>query len=756
MEGLTAADPPTVGEFRLRARLGAGGMGQVFLATSPGGRMVAVKVIHPELARNSDFVLRFRAEVQAARRVSGMYTAPVVAAGVDDRPPWLATAFVPGPSLADIVSQYGPLPVPALWRLAAGLADALRAIHATGLVHRDLKPANVLLASDGPRVIDFGIARAVTDSRLTATGAIIGTPSFMSPEQVEGKATGPPSDVFSLGSVLAFAACGVSPFGSGPGGSSASVMYRVVHETPELGMAPAEVRELIQACLAKETAWRPDLGQVAAHCAAAAEHLGLSPITFWPPEVARVIEAQQTALAAEVEALPVPSFAGVPAFQGASAGQAVSPGTSPSLRGSSNATSSRAPAGASQRTGPSALPRPSGAGTNVSRRNLLIGAGAGGAVVAGGIAAWVVGSHPWASTPRTIGYGPTTAGAPAGAGADGTEAGTGGGRTGPGSTAWTFTTGNEILSNPGVGNGVVYVGSKDNYLYAVNAATGKQLWKSQQGWVAAAPQVVNGMVCVSTVTGEFSAIRATTGVAAWQQQTNTPAAFKRNWAVDGGTVILPSTTRPLTVYDAVTGSKTTTTFGSPGQFAGGAMGAANGVLYAVQESGALFAVRIATGTALWQRDVPSNGSGFFTSIVISDGSIYITDDNGTLYSLNAANGNSNWTYPTGASQVSTPVTADDMVYVTDDRGILHAITTAGGKRVWTHQTISSGEIGPAVNKRTLYVSTGQALQALDAKTGNAVWSYTPPNTGAFVSTPAVASGLVFVGSTNDNLYAIRA
>jgi outer membrane protein assembly factor BamB len=760
MEGLTAADPQAVGEFRLRARLGAGGMGQVFLATSPGGRMVAVKVIHPELARDSEFVRRFRAEVEAARRVSGMYTAPVVAAGVDDRPPWLATAFVPGPSLADIVSRYGPLPVPALWRLAAGLADALRAIHATGLVHRDLKPANVLLASDGPRVIDFGISRAVTDPRLTATGAIIGTPSFMSPEQVEGNAAGPPSDVFSLGSVLAFAACGVSPFSADPGGSSASVLYRVVHGSPELGMVPMEVLELIQACLAKEAAWRPDLGQVAAHCAAAAEYLGMSPVAFWPPEVARVIEAQQTALAAEVEALPVPPSVGMPAFQGVSAsvGQAMSAGwpqTGPSRLGSSDPTGARASAGAPGQTGPSALPAQSGARVNVSRRNLLIGAGMGGAVVAG-VAAWVIGSRSPASNPQAVGHESTMAGVPVGAGAGGTGAETGGGGTGPGSAAWTFTTGDEILSNPGVGNGVVYVGSKDNYLYAVNAATGKQIWKSRQGWVAAAPQVVNGMVCVATTTGEFSAIHATTGDVAWQQQTGTPAAFKPNWAVDGGFVILPSTTQPLTVYDAVTGSRGTTTFGSPGQFAGGAIGAANGVLYAVQESSALFAVRIATGTILWQRSVSSNGSGFFTSIVASDGAIYITDDSGMLYSLNAANGNSNWSYPAGASQLSTPVTVGGMVYVTDDSGILHAITTARGKQVWTHQTISSGEIGPAVNGSELYVSTGQALQALDAKTGNAVWSYTPPNTGAFVSTPAVANGLVFVGSTNDNLYAIRA
>ena len=173
--------------------------------------------------------------MEAAQQVSGWYTAPVVAAGVDDNPPWLATAFVPGPSLDDIVTRHGPLPLPAVWRLAAGLAEALRAIHGAGLVHRDLKPANVLLAPDGPRVIDFGISRAVTDTRLTATGAIIGTLSYMSPEQVQGLETGPASDVFSLGSVLAFAATGAAPFSGAPGTPSASVMFRIVHGEPDLG-----------------------------------------------------------------------------------------------------------------------------------------------------------------------------------------------------------------------------------------------------------------------------------------------------------------------------------------------------------------------------------------------------------------------------------------------------------------------------------------------------------------------------------------
>ncbi len=305
MDSLTATDLRAVGEFRLLARLGSGGMGQVFLASSLAGRIVAVKVIHRELCQDTEFVRRFRNEVEAAQKVSGWYTAPVVAAGVDDNPPWLATAFVPGPSLDDIVSRYGPLPLPAVWRLAAGLAEALRAIHGAGLVHRDLKPANVLLAPDGPRVIDFGISRAVTDTRLTATGAIIGTLSYMSPEQVQALETGPASDTFSLGSVLAFAASGSAPFSGAPGAPSASVMYRIVYAEPDLGAVPPDVRGLIEACLAKDPRQRPDLGRVAAHGTATAERLGLSPATFWPHEVATVIQAQQAALTAQIEALQV-------------------------------------------------------------------------------------------------------------------------------------------------------------------------------------------------------------------------------------------------------------------------------------------------------------------------------------------------------------------------------------------------------------------------------------------------------------------
>jgi len=235
-------------------RLGQGGMGQVFLGVSPGGRPVAVKAIRPELASDPQFRIRFAREVAAARTVSGVFTAMVVGADVDGPIAWLATAYVPGPSLAEAITEHGPLPEASLLALAAGLAEALAAIHAAGVTHRDLKPSNVLLAEDGPRVIDFGISRAAESTTLTQTGLTIGSPGFMSPEQAIGTEVGPPSDIFSLGTVLAFAATGKGPFG---GGTTASLLYRVVHETPDLDGVPEAVRPLIERCLVKDPAQRP-------------------------------------------------------------------------------------------------------------------------------------------------------------------------------------------------------------------------------------------------------------------------------------------------------------------------------------------------------------------------------------------------------------------------------------------------------------------------------------------------------------------
>ena len=290
MEPLSANDPRTVGEFQLHALLGSGGMGRVYLGFSQAGRAVAVKVVHPQLARDHEFIRRFRQEIAAARAVSGIYTAPVVSAGLDDDPPWLATVFVPGPSLATVISSRGPLPEEAAWRLAAGLAEALQAVHACGLVHRDLKPANVLLAVDGPHVIDFGISRAFNGTTLTARGMVVGTPGFMSPEQASGAQVGPASDVFSLGCVLAYAATGFQPFGEG---SAPAVLYRVVSGQPNLATIPSRLRDIVAACLGKDPAGRPGLGALAATISRDAPAVAASPTSFWPSPLAEAIRRYQ-------------------------------------------------------------------------------------------------------------------------------------------------------------------------------------------------------------------------------------------------------------------------------------------------------------------------------------------------------------------------------------------------------------------------------------------------------------------------------
>jgi eukaryotic-like serine/threonine-protein kinase len=256
---LQVTDPEQIGPYRVLGLLGIGGMGQVYLARSPGGRTVAVKVIRPDLAAGRGFRERFAREVAAARGVSGMFTAAVVDADPDADLPWMATAYVDGPALADVVDEQGALPPDAVLALAAGLAEGLQAIHRAGLVHRDLKPSNVLLAADGPRVIDFGVSWAYQDSRLTEAGLVVGSPGFISPEQALDREVGPASDVFSLGAVLAYAASGQGPFGSG---APQGIMYRLVHEPPDLSGVPVRLRHLIDACLAKEPGHRPTTAQL--------------------------------------------------------------------------------------------------------------------------------------------------------------------------------------------------------------------------------------------------------------------------------------------------------------------------------------------------------------------------------------------------------------------------------------------------------------------------------------------------------------
>jgi len=265
MQPLTSEDPAVVGGYRLHGRLGAGGMGRVYMASTPAGRPVALKVVRPELGEDQVFRARFRQEIQAARRVHGLYTAQVLDADPAATLPWLVTAYVPGPSLQEAVTGHGPMPEAMAFRLIAGIAEALQAIHAAGVVHRDLKPSNVLLAPDGPRVIDFGIARALEATSLTRSGMMVGSPQFMAPEQILDTPVTPAIDVFALGSLAAYAVLGRPPFGEG---HTAAVSYRVLHEAPDLTGCPPQLRTLIERCLRKDAAARPALSQIVEFCRA--------------------------------------------------------------------------------------------------------------------------------------------------------------------------------------------------------------------------------------------------------------------------------------------------------------------------------------------------------------------------------------------------------------------------------------------------------------------------------------------------------
>jgi tRNA A-37 threonylcarbamoyl transferase component Bud32 len=292
VQNLSGGDPAHIGPYRLHGRLGTGGMGHVFLGRSPGGRLVAVKVVRPELADDGTFRRRFAAEAAAARRVGGFYTAQVVDADPDGDPPWLATAYIPGPSLHQAVADHGPLPPGSVAVLGAGLAEGLAAVHACGVVHRDLKPANVILAEDGPRLIDFGIARALDTTSHTRTATVLGTAAFMSPEQARAERVGPASDVFSLGCVLAHAATGRSPFGDGP---VHAVVYRVVHTAPDLAGLSEPLAGLVGACLAKDPAARPALADVPARLTAlAATGPGAGGGRWLPDDLTQVIAEHRT------------------------------------------------------------------------------------------------------------------------------------------------------------------------------------------------------------------------------------------------------------------------------------------------------------------------------------------------------------------------------------------------------------------------------------------------------------------------------
>ncbi|MCX5095013.1 PQQ-binding-like beta-propeller repeat protein [Streptomyces sp. NBC_00365] len=724
-EVLEAGDPEQVGRYRIVARLGAGGMGRVYLGRSPGGRAVAVKVVRAELAEDGDFRRRFAREVAAARRVNGVFTAGVVDADPEGAPAWLATAYVPGVPLGDAVAAHGPWPEGPVLALGAGLAEALEAIHAADVVHRDLKPSNILLAADGPRVIDFGISVAGEASALTRTGMVVGTPGFMSPEQLTGKPVGPAGDVFSLGAVLAFTATGAGPFGTG---SAHALSFRVVYEEPDLRQIPPALRAVVARCLAKEPDQRPTVAALLHQLAEAAG--GEQPVAHtptqpgWLPEPVAASVHARTVTAPRRQAPPPalpetsepPPPDPVPGERGA--GPSASPAPTP-LREQDGFVRPPPAERLPPRSPANAVGRPSG----ITRRRALLGLG--GATVAGlGYVGWK--SSDGGSSTREPDSAPTLT-APSG------------------EQRWKFYASRGVYSSPAVTAGTVCVNVYGD-LHAVDTATGKRRWRSHTGSVAGlSPAAAGGVVYISGADGTLHAVDAATGKRRWTFPTGDPVYTVA--AVAAGVVYIGSVHGTLHAVDAATGKRRWTFPAGLPNYSSPAV--AEGVVY-VGGDGALYAVDTVTGKQRWKFPIGKEG---FSSPAVADGMVYAGSPDGNLYAVDTATGRQRWKFPTGGKVYSWSAVADGAVYLGSEDGALYAVETSTGEQRWKFPIHDRGVTSPTVADGLVYVgSAGGDVYAVDTATGRQRWKF--PTGSRVSSSPTVADGVVYAANSEGNLYAV--
>lgn len=660
MEPLGPDDPTVVGPYRLVAQLGSGGMGRVYLGYSPSGRRVAIKVIRPDYVQDPAFRQRFAREVIASRAVSGFFTAGVVDADPDGSRPWLATAYIPGPSLQQAVHKGGPFPERSVRALGAALVEALTAIHGAALIHRDLKPANVLLAEDGPRVIDFGISRLAEHSGLTLTGTTIGSPGYMSPEQIQGLPIEPSSDVFSLGSVLAFAATGAGPFGEA---SVPALLFRVVHEEPKLQAIPAGLRELISWCLSKRPADRPALSALMPALTG-----GRSPVELlgagWLPKPWQDEDTSGTLVFPDLPTSTSADHSPVPEQQ-------------PSL----------------PEPAPEPLPqRP------VSRRRLLYAAA--GALGAGGLAAatWgftrdrestAAGSLRWrfTTTGTVLSYPRVAGDLVYAASNDGTLYAL---NAADGQQRWKHTTAAAIGSAPTVLGGSVYLGSDDRTLYAFDARSGKVRWRFTTKGIVHTPVVTGGVAYVGSADHRLYALDAADGKRRWAFDTGNDT---HSPVVSGETVYVGSSDTSLYAVNANTGEKrwAFTTRGA----VSGIPAVAGGLVYFGSTDGVLYAVDAGTGKQVWRFEGASVGS----NPAIAKGVVYVGGGK-TLHALNANTGKPAWEF-TATGDVHAPAAAGAVVYVGSADTKLYAVNAATGEQLWAYSA-SAPVHSPAVTQDTVY------------------------------------------------------
>jgi eukaryotic-like serine/threonine-protein kinase len=658
VEPLLPDDPDRIGPNELLARLGAGGMGQVYLARTRGGRPVAVKVIHEQLAADRDFRARFGREVAAARRVTGAFTAPLLDADPEAALPWLATAYLPGLSLDDAVAGHGPLPVAAVRALGAALAEALVAVHAAGVVHRDLKPPNVLLTSAGPRVIDFGIARAADFATLTGTGVIIGTPGYLAPEQITGAEAGAPVDVFALGALLVHALTGVGPFGRG---SSHDLLLRTVTAEPSLdGVADAVLRAQLAACLDKAPERRPAPDRLVAEWSTAGPAPALDGTRWLPAPVAEAIDRAAAAL---------PRLLAAPWRAAPAAAPPPQPGAAPT----------------------STWPPPAPRRRRLSRRTLLGGAVAAGvlgttaALVADG--AFGPGAVRWRvpSDQAWLSRGPWLVGGVLLA--EDAENRLESRDPADGALRWTSTVRvrSQMAMDAVDGVGVGLPGGFGDGVVGLDLATGERLWQRPIEAPSSSPSAPVGAAGRVLLVGYEDDDRGAVAACAFGARDGVPL-----WRVG-----LAGTTAHGVAVDG-------------------------DVACTADDEGYAYGIDVASGAVRWRVRLSEEiGYGLHSRPVAAGGRVFVANRD-ALFALDAATGRTLWTLPVeeGVGEAAAPLVVDDRIYLAAVGEALYALAAADGAVAWK-APVDSGRPLPAGPVAGLTTPDGLVGVALD--TGRTLW-----------------------------------
>ncbi|OIJ97919.1 serine/threonine protein kinase [Streptomyces sp. MUSC 14] len=729
VDQLTQHDPRRIGPFEVLGRLGAGGMGLVYLARSASGRRVAIKTVRTELAEDQLFRVRFTREVEAARAVSGFYTAAVVDADPRAAVPWLATAYVPAPSLEEIVNDCGPLPAQAVRWLAAGVAEALQSIHGAGLVHRDLKPSNVLVVEDGPRVIDFGIASGVSNTRLTMTNVAVGTPAYMSPEQAkDSRSVTGASDVFSLGSMLVFAATGHPPF---HGANPVETVFMLLREGPDLTGLPDELRPLIEVCMQMEATGRPspaDLqAQLAPHLFGSGSDDSGTASAWLPEKAVALIESRRGGRPATRPATPVGTGGGrsggrsavppLPSYDPAPPAPVGGPDAGPVRLAGAQVPIGPGPRVADARAAAVKAPPPE----------------------AGLVATW---SRP---RPGVAGADPALPAAPPVPP-----------ETANGWRPWRFRMSNDVWGTPTVGGDLVYVTSFE--VHALDVATGRRRFKTRD--VAWSMAVADGRIHASDGPTLF-ALDAREGSDLWRLSTD---AWVYSLKADHGTVVTGTRGGGVQAWEAATGQKLWEISGCQTDFESPEAGPLvhDGTVY-VWQNGRLRALEARTGEERWSYPVGDAASCGGVPVRLTpavDGYVYVSAGTRVI-AVEAASGMVRWHFEAPAVFLSPPTFAPGPavtgggVYLADYLGTVYALDATDGRDRWRIATEARSSIEPVlVAAGHVHVGSGKALYTLDAVTGTPKWRFQAG--GDVVGAPAVAEGRIHFGSTDHLLYTLKA